>query len=109
MSKYQRRKGHDFEREVVHFFREVGLEARRGLQYQPNSRAPDVIAPPFAVECKASKRPSYRQAWETAALLAEEGTIPIAVLKEPRKEALVVISLEDFLDLVGEWLATKSL
>lgn len=100
-----RRKGHDFEREIVHRFREVFGEdnVRRGLQSRSGEEVPDVEVPCFWIECKREKRTNPKAALKQAMGDAPKGRIPIAICKDDRQETTVTLLLEDFLDLVREW------
>jgi len=53
-----RRRGKDFELEVVHAFKRWFPDACRGLQYQGKHGMypPDVMGTPFYIECKRRKR-----------------------------------------------------
>jgi len=98
-----RRKGADFERAMVHRFREVfGEDVRRGLQSR-GEEVPDVDVPCFWVECKREKRTSPRAALEQAIDAAPRGRIPIAICKDDRRDPTVTLLLDDFLELVREW------
>ena len=102
---HSRRKGHDFERLLVHRFREVmpGAEIHRGLQYRGGQEAPDVECPVFWIESKRGKKPNMRAALRQAAEAAPKGRIPIAVVRDDRAEATVTLLLDDFLEFIGEW------
>ena len=101
---YARKKGADFERELVHLFRDAmpGAPVKRGLQCRGAEMA-DVDCPVFWVEAKRMKRPNIRAAYKQATGDCAKGKIPLAVTRANREEALVTLSLDDFLDLVGEW------
>lgn len=100
-----RRKGARYERELVHRFREAmpGAEVKRGFQYRNGEEAPDVECPVFWVESKRGKKPNVRAALKQATEAAPQGRIPLAVIRDDREEAFVALSLEDFLELVGQW------
>jgi hypothetical protein len=105
-----RRKGLDWEREVVRLFAEVfgADKVRRGFQYRDGSETPDVVAPIFAIECKRGKRTEPKAALKQAlAASAGKGLWPIAVCKDDKAPATVTMHLEDFLDLVREWWRAK--
>ncbi|WP_249348066.1 hypothetical protein [Corallococcus exiguus] len=63
-----RRKGADFERALVHRFREAMPEAliRRGLQYRTGQEVSDVEVPCFWLEAKAHQRTNVREALRQA-------------------------------------------
>jgi hypothetical protein len=104
-----RRKGHDFERELVHLFREAmpGADERRGLQCRGEEVA-DVDCPVFWPEAKRGSKPNVRAALAQAQEAAPKGRIPIAVIRDDRAPAFVALLLDDFLDLVREWWGLKT-
>ena len=99
-----RRKGADFERAMVHRFREAmpGLEVRRGLQSRGEEVA-DIDCPVFWPELKRGKKPNIRAALMQAIAAAPKGRIPIAIVRDDRAKELVTLLLDDFLELVFEW------
>lgn len=104
--KHSRLKGINFERYLAQRFRSIFPDARRGLQsrmgFQGES-VPDVDVPCFWIEAKRGARCNHRSALAQAIRDCVKGKTPIAVLKEDRREPVVVLLLEDFLELVGEW------
>ena len=109
MGALSRRKGADWERALVHLFREAmpGADVRRGLQCRGGEEVPDVDCPVFWVEGKRGKRPNVRGALRQATDAAPKGRIPLAVIRDDRAEAFVALSLDDFLELVREWWAGR--
>lgn len=107
MGAYQRRKGHDWEREVARRFREAmpGCEAKRGLSQSRGGtkEGGDVALACFTVECKVGARPNVLAAVDQAAEHEEPGKWPIAVVKRDREAPVVAMRLEDFLELAGAW------
>lgn len=106
MGKMQRDKGARWERALAKRFHEVmpGANVRRGLcQVRCSSEMADVETPVFWVEAKVGKKPNPRAALAQAQSAAPKGRVPIAVVKDDRKEPFVTLSLDDFLDFVGEW------
>ena len=105
MGRASRRKGHDWEREVATRFREIfgNEQVRRGLQSRSGEEVPDVEVPCFWIECKREKRTNPRAALTQAVDAATKGRIPIAVCKDDRRDPIVTLLLDDFLELVGEW------
>ena len=99
-----RRKGANFERELVHLFRDAlpGAEVRRGLQCR-GEEVPDVDCPVFWVEAKRGKKPNVRGALRQACAAAPKGRIPLAIIRDDREDAFVSLNLDDFLEIVGEW------
>ncbi len=102
---HSRRKGAQWERELVHRFRDAMPNAtvRRGLQSRSGHEAPDVDVPVFWVEAKHHKRTNSREAMRQAAAACPPGRWAIAVTKDDHQPALVTMPLDDFLDLVREW------
>ena len=99
-----RAKGHSFERQVANQLREIYPDARRGLQYQDGSIAPDVVIGDYWVECKRSARntqpkTALDQAIE-ACSKAKSDKVPITVTKDDRRDALVTMRFSDFLELL---------
>ena len=54
----------------------------------------------FAVECKRTEKISLRQWWRQARQNSNEKLKPLVITKQNREEPLVVLSLEDFLELL---------
>lgn len=104
-----RRKGAAWERELTHKFRDAmpGADVKRGLQSRSGSDAADVECPVFWVEAKRGRMPNPRAALRQAVDAAPEDRVPIAVIRDDRKPAFVVMSLENFLEFVSEWWATR--
>ena len=108
MGALSRTKGARWERELVHRFRQAmpGADVKRGLQCRGEETA-DVECPVFWVEAKRGKKPNVRAAFKQASKAAPNGWVPLAVIRDDRAEAFVALSLEDFLDFVGEWWAGR--
>jgi len=100
-----RRKGHDWERALVHRFREVmpDAEVRRGLQSRSGHEVADVETPIFWVESKRQKKANIRQALRQATASAPAGRVPVAVCKDDHEPATATLLLDDFLELIDEW------
>ena len=108
MGKSQRRKGGEWEREVVQLFRKVypPEAVRRNLQSQGGSVVgSDVLTPDFAIECKHAIKPSPRAALQQC---EEDNPKPrarwcVAVIKDhgAASDAFVVMRLNSFLGMVG--------
>ena len=106
MGKFSRDKGARFERELARIFRDAlpGCDAKRGFQTRGGAaEMPDVTAGCFAIEAKAGKKPPVRAALKTAVDNCPKGLYPLAVIKEDRKPPFVVLPLDDFLEIAGEW------
>ena len=83
-----RRKGADFERTMVHRFREVfgDEDVRRGLQSR-GEEVPDVDVPCFWIECKREKHTNPKAALAQAADAASPPGTPPARQATPRRHA----------------------
>jgi len=105
MGALSRRKGRRFEQELARSFRAAmpGAEVRRGLQSRGGEEVPDVECPIFWIEAKRGKKPNIRAALRQAADAAPKDRVPLAVIRDDRQEAVVALSLENFIDLVHEW------
>ena len=57
---------------------------------------------PWAVEAKAQEKVSLRAWWEQAVANGTEKLKPLLITKQSRKEPLVIMRLEDFLDMIGD-------
>ncbi len=113
--KASRLKGHNFERAVAKMLREVmpGAEFKRGLQSRGGgAEEADVFCSaiplgkkefPFHVECKIGKLPNPRAALKQAKEDAKEGMVPLAVVKDDREAAFVVMDANDFFRFIKEW------
>lgn len=106
MGALSRRKGARWERELVHIFAAVfgAAKVRRGLQFRDGADAADVITPALWVEAKCGRQTNPRAALRQAQVASEgKGLLPVAVCRDDRADAFVVMSLEDFTDLLKEW------
>lgn len=102
---YSRRKGANYERELVRRFKAVMPKAdiRRGLQSRSGQEVPDIECPVFWIEAKRGRKPNIRAALQQAEGDAPKDRIPLAIVRDDYQSALVALPLEDFLDLVQEW------
>ena len=84
----------------------LGRDVRRGLgQTRAGGEVPDVVCPPYWVECKVGIRTYPKAALEQAVeamseYRSSEFTTPVAVCKDDRKPPTVTMFLTDWLDLV---------
>ena len=99
--KSSRTKGHNFERQVAIDLRDIYPDARRGLQYQDGTGCADVVNTPFHVECKVGKKPNIRAALKQAKNDCQDSSkVPIAVVKDDRKEPMVTLDWVQFLEII---------
>ena len=103
--KRSRRKGHDFERDIVRRLNEGGLGARRGLQAQTGKGCADVqlraAGEDFHCECKVGARPNIHAAIYQAIGDAPSVWVPVAITKKDRDETLVTMLFDDWLNLLS--------
>lgn len=107
MGKSQRNKGKVGEREVANILKEHGYEARRGVQYQGGPDSPDVIGlPGVHIEVKRVNSLRLYPSLEQSRNDADDSEIPIVVHRPDRKQWVVIMDLEDFLDMYGAYHGT---
>lgn len=104
MSRRSVTKGKRWEREVAQRLRDAmpGCEVRRGDQ-RSGAREADVEVPVWWIECKVGAMPNPRAALRQAMEDAPPGRVPVAVVKDDRGQPFVCLTLDDWLDFVGEW------
>ena len=106
MGKLSRTKGHRWERDLVHLFRDAmgGAVIKHGFQSRHGGDAADVDMPVFWLEAKVGKKPNIRAALAhaTSAAVGSNRT-PLAVVKEDRQAPIAAMYLEDFLLFVRQW------
>jgi len=111
MGKSQRRKGHNWEREVAKRLRNLGLDARRNVTETQTGNTGDVHVCDaqgdmlMCVQCKNMKSPSIWKAMEEAIEAAEshgiDWPVPVSIVKRTAKaggpvEEYAVMRLEDW-------------
>jgi Holliday junction resolvase len=97
-----KRKGKDGELQFVAALKEVGFDARRGVQYSGGPESPDVISEAldrFHFEVKRTEKFRLYEAMEQA---IEEGgeCIPVVAHRRNRGGWLMIMRLEDWAELV---------
>lgn len=104
MSASERRKGHDWEREVARKLRPIFGAAHRGIQSREGDEAADVVVPRFHIECKAGRQHTIDGAMRQALAEAKPGLFPVVVsTRRDRRPATVTMTLEDWMELVSQW------
>lgn len=97
-------KGKRFEREIANYLKERGYDARRSAQYCGNTGdAADVVGlPGFHIECKHQEK-MHLYDWMEQAIRdsAKSEDTPIVIHKQNRKETLVTMRLDDFMNLIN--------
>tara|TARA_R100001163_G_scaffold62911_1_gene54178 strand:- start:5570 stop:5899 length:330 start_codon:yes stop_codon:yes gene_type:complete len=103
VSKASRDKGKRGEREAAEALRQLGWQARRGVQHAGGPDSPDVVSDfPMHIEVKRVERlqlwQAYMQATEDA---AAAGRPPCVLHRASRQPWLITMSLQDFHALVA--------
>ena len=105
MGKAQRRKGANGEREVVHKFREHGIELLRvpnsgGLKRRMEERGDLLGLPGYNVEVKRQEKASIWEWCKQSELdAAFDGVIPLVIFRRNNDKWRVVLPLDDFIGL----------
>ena len=104
MSKMQRNKGKEGEREVARIMREHGFDdARRGQQFQGSPGSPDVVGlPGFHIEVKRTEQCRLYDYMAQACQEAGDGEIPVVFHRQSRKPWVAILPMEDFLEMAKE-------
>lgn len=96
------RKGKVYEREIAAYLREHGYtDAHRGQQYHGGADSPDVVGlKGYHIEAKRTERFDLYGAIEQSRRDAGDGEIPIVIHRKNGMESVVVISLDDFMEVL---------
>ena len=97
MGRMSRQKGKRGEREAAAELGAIlGVDARRGVQYQGGPDSPDVVLDgvPIHVEAKRTERLSLWAAMEQAKGDAPAGAVPIVWHKANRRGSVVIVETE---------------
>lgn len=102
MAKYQRTKGHGFEREMAIRLREIFPECKRHLENQKQeAKGYDLDnTGPFRFQCKAMAK--YAPLSRIEEVKDLQGTIPALITKGDHKKPIVALYLEDFLEILKD-------
>jgi hypothetical protein len=88
----------------------LGVDARRGVQYQGGPDSPDVVLDgvPIHVEAKRTERLSLWAAIEQAKADAPEGKVPMVWHKANRRGSVVIVETERLWEFVhAVWLSRQ--
>lgn len=107
MGAYQRRKGHNFERECAKILREIYPEAKRHLESQiQDCKGFDLDnTGRFRFQCKRNK--NYAPVNKIEEVKDLDGTIPALITKGDNMKPVVALYLEDFLEMLKAYESTK--
>lgn len=98
------RKGKEGELELSHKLSEYGYECRRGQQYCGSNGDADVVGlTGLHIECKRVEKLNIYEAMEQAKEDAMEKELPAVFHRRNRKEWLVTMPLDKFMELYKEW------
>ena len=103
MSKSERRKGADGEREVCHILADnLGISVNRNLS-QTREGGCDIVCGPFNLEVKRRKSIAVYE-WMDQAAASCEGSKqkPVVICRGDGKKWLAIMPLEDWMDLARE-------
>lgn len=101
-----RRKGHDFERDLVRWFKSRGIDAERGYQSRGGgAEQADVILDglPWHIEAKRPAKSAvykYMEQAEHDRCLNNLGFTPVVFLKADRKPVLAIMFAGDWIEEV---------
>lgn len=103
MSKMSKEKGKVGEREVAHLLQTYGFSARRGQQFAGGTDSPDVIhgIHGLHIEVKRTEQFNLWAALQQATDDAREGEVPSVWHRKNKREWVVVLRAEDFLEMLG--------
>lgn len=99
-----RAKGKAGELELAAFFREHGIEARRGQQFSGGTDSPDIVLTGltgYHIECKRCERGQLYD-WLAQAIRDCGANLPVVFHRKSRKDWVAILRAEDFLKLVNE-------
>ena len=97
-----RQKGARGERELAHVLNEYGYEARRGQQFSGKNGDADVVGiPGYHIECKRVEKLNIYDAIGQSVRDARENETPIVCHRKDRKEWLVTMRLNDFMEVIN--------
>lgn len=96
-----RNKGAAGERQLAETLRRYGYDARRGQQFSGANGDADVVGlPGYHIECKRVERLNIDEAMDQSVRDARDGEIPIVCHRKNRKQWLVTIRLNDFMEVI---------
>ena len=106
MSRSQRTKGANGEREIVHIIRdELGIECHRNLD-QTRDGGADIFLNPYRIEVKRRRRIANLYEWmQQAEDSCQTGERPVVAFRADGKGWLAVVPLTHFLSLIREEIA----
>lgn len=99
-----RAKGAAGERELANTLKEFGIEARRGQQFHGGGDSPDVVADSIFsdihIEAKRVEAGNLYKWLEQSTKDAKAGKTPVVIHRKSQKPWVVILTLEDFIQLL---------
>ena len=99
-----KKKGSAGELELAHFLTDHGHPARRGQQFCGTPDSPDVICESLSdlhIECKRTEKITPYKALDQASNDAGKYQTPIVFHRQNRREWIVILKAEDFMDIMN--------
>lgn len=104
MSKSQRTKGAVYEREIADEISDwLGVDCKRKLGAARDG-GDDIQVGQFRIECKRHETTKVWEWYAQAKENSEAGEIPVVVFRRSRSESMALISFQDFLRLMREFI-----
>ena len=95
-----RAKGAAGERELANILKSYGVQARRGQQFSGANGDADVVGlDGYHIECKRVEKLNIDTAMEQSMRDARQGETPIVCHRKNKKEWLVTMRLQDFMEV----------
>jgi Holliday junction resolvase len=101
MGKAQRTRGQVFEREIVNTLKDAGIDAARNLD-QTRDGGGDIDLGAYMIECKRRASIAVYEWLDQCTRAARPGQIPVVVARGDRREAVVILRLDDFILMLGK-------
>lgn len=95
-----KQKGAKGERELAHKLKEYGYDGKRSVQYNGKDGQADVLGlPHIHIECKRVERLNIYDAIDQAKRDAKNGDKPTVFHRKNRREWLVTMPLDEFMEI----------
>lgn len=104
MAKKSRDKGKVGEREFAALLRDLGIEARRGVQHSGGPDSPDVVhsLTGFHFEVKRTERLDLWGSLAQAVADAGEDEVPVVAHRPSRRNWVVILDAEEFIAMAAD-------
>lgn len=100
MGAMSRRKGANYEREVVNILKRSGHPAARNLD-QTRDGGGDIPFGDFLIECKRRKSMAIYDWMDQCIYACRDSQKPMLAIRADQRISLVVLTLDDFLELIS--------